>query len=66
MGLVKVFHNTLVPQAMYNDPGIFWKPRQLQFHTNGNQLGDLIAMEGKLGIVFCRFFFRLEGGEGVT
>jgi hypothetical protein len=51
---------------MYNDPGIFWKPRQLQFHTNGNQLGDLIAMEGELGSVFCHFFFGIDSGEGVT
>ena len=30
------------------------------------KLGDRIAMRGKLGMVFCLFFFGLKSGESVT
>jgi hypothetical protein len=30
------------------------------------KLGDQIAMRGKLGMVFCLFFFGLKSGESVT
>lgn len=38
----------------------------LHFYANGNQLGDQIAMEGKLGVVFCDYFFGPDSDEGVA